>query len=638
METIPATEAKSTVQNVVSLREDRRPPAGPRAVDEGRAGSDKVLTTAAAPAVRREAAYSGTMQSGLPVDALKEFDRKLHAVFGRLNGGLAPSALMGTYLDWFMHLMVAPGKQVELAGQAIEAWVDHVAYAARCATGREEDPCRCALPQDNRFRAPEWQTYPFNVFAHGFLAVEQWWEAATTDVRGVSERHQAMATFSARQMLDTVAPSNFIATNPQVLARIRATAGASLARGFANLLEDQRRLVSGRPPAGTEAYRVGETVAVTPGKVVLRTPLAEIIQYSPVTAQVRPEPIVIVPAWIMKYYILDLSPKNSLVKYLTEQGFTVFMVSWKNPGSEDRDLGFDDYRLKGVLPAIDAATAITGAKKVHAVGYCLGGTLLSAAVAAMARDHDERLATVSFFAAQADFSEAGELRLFINESQVAFLEDMMWERGYLDARQMAGTFQLLRSNDLIWSRLVREYLLGERSTSIDIMAWNADTTRMPYRMHSEYLRQLFLNNDLAEGRFKVDGRPVSVDDIRIPIFAVGTELDHVAPWRSVYKFHYLADADTTFVLTNGGHNAGILSEPGHPHRRFRIATHRHDDRYVDPESWLAANPPRDGSWWPAWTDWLAERSGPPVAPPSLGLPGTEFAPLEPAPGRYVLMP
>ena len=255
----------------------------------------------------------------------------------------------------------------------------------------------------------------------------------------------------------------------------------------------------------------------------------------------------------------------------------------------------------------------------------------------MARDRDDRLASVSFFAAQADFTEAGELKLFINEAQVAFIEDMMWERGYLDSRQMAGTFQLLRSNDLIWSRVVREYLMGERSNSIDIMAWNADTTRMPFRMHSEYLRRLYLNDELAEGTFDVGGRPVSLHDIRVPIFAVGTEWDHVAPWRSVFKFHILADGDITFVLTNGGHNAGILSEPGHRGRHFRMATHRHGDRYVDPASWLEANPPRDGSWWPAWIAWLAERSGAPVAPPSLGLPGTVFAPLEPAPGRYVLM-
>ncbi|MGE4256780.1 MAG: PHA/PHB synthase family protein [Xanthobacteraceae bacterium] len=626
------------MKNVVSLRTEDRPSASPAPDGDPRAGSGNAQDTFAPRSVARRAATAGeTARQDLQLDALKAFDRKLHAVFGRLNGGLAPSAIIGAYVDWFTHLLVAPGKQVALAAEALDAAADHVAYTVRCLSGRGDDPCRCALPQDNRFRAPEWQTFPFNVYAHGFLAMEQWWEAATTDVRGVSGQHQAMTTFGARQMLDTVAPSNFVWSNPQVLARMRETGGGSLLQGFANWRDDQQRLFSGRSSAGTEAYRVGETVAVTPGRIVLRTPLAEIIQYAPATEQVRPEPVVIVPAWIMKYYILDLSPKNSLVKYLTEQGFTVFMVSWKNPGSEDRDVGFDDYRTQGILPAIEAATAITGSPKAHAVGYCLGGTLLAAAVAAMARDRDDRLASVSFFAAQADFTEAGELKLFINEAQVAFIEDMMWERGYLDSRQMAGTFQLLRSNDLIWSRVVREYLMGERSNSIDIMAWNADTTRMPFRMHSEYLRRLYLNDELAEGTFEVGGRPVSLHDIRVPIFAVGTEWDHVAPWRSVFKFHILADGDVTFVLTNGGHNAGILSEPGHRGRHFRMATHRHGDRYVDPASWLEANPPRDGSWWPAWIAWLAERSGAPVAPPSLGLPGTVFAPLEPAPGRYVLM-
>ena len=572
-----------------------------------------------------------------PLNSLQAFDRKLHAVFGRLTGGLAPSALAGAYLDWAVHLLVAPGKQAALAARAIDAAADHFAYAWRCQRGQGEHPCVCALPHDNRFRAPEWQSFPFNVYAHGFLAMEKWWEAATTGVRGVSERHQAMVTFGARQFLDTIAPTNFIATNPQVLAQTRATAGGNLIRGMSNWFDDLMRQASDRPPAGTEEYTVGKTVAVTPGKVVHRTRLAEIIQYAPTTERVRPEPLVIVPAWIMKYYILDLSPANSLVKYLTDQGFTVFMVSWKNPGSEDRDIGFNDYRTEGVLPAIEAATAITGSAKVHAVGYCLGGTLLAAAAAAMARDHDDRLASLTFLAAQADFTEAGELMLFINESQVAFLEDMMWERGYLDARQMAGAFQLLRSNDLIWSRVVREYLMGERSTQIDIMAWNADATRMPYRMHSEYLRSLFLNDDLSEGHFKVDGRPVSLHDIRVPIFAVGTEWDHVAPWRSVFKFHFLSDGETTFALTNGGHNAGILSEPGHPGRHFRVATQRHGDQYVDPETWIAANAPRPGSWWPAWTSWLSERSGAPVVPPTLGRTGSRFAPLDSAPGQYVLM-
>ena len=571
------------------------------------------------------------------VASTQDVDRAVRAGIARLTGGLAPSALAGVFFDWAVHLAASPGKRWELAGHAISAAVENLAFASRCARGVASDPCRCALPQDNRFRASEWQNFPFNVYAHSFLSMERWWEMATTGVRGVSKQHENAVTFTARQVLDTVAPSNFLLTNPTALARTISTHGTNLARGLSNLAEDLTRAGSGEPPAGSEAFKVGETVAVTPGKVVHRTPLAEIIQYVPVTDHVRPEPIVIVPAWIMKYYILDLSPANSLVKFLTGQGFTVFMISWKNPTSEDRDVGFDDYRTQGVIPAIEAATAITGAKRVHGVGYCLGGTLLAITAAAMARDEDDRLASLSFLAAQVDFAEAGELMLFINESQVAFLEDMMWERGYLDAKQMAGAFQLLRSNDLIWSRIVHDYLMGERSTPIDIMAWNADTTRMPYRMHSQYLRSLFLDNDLAGGRFKVDGRAITVHDIRVPVFAVGTEQDHVAPWRSVFKLHLLADADIAFALTNRGHNAGILSEPGHEHRHFRMAVHRHDEQYVDPETWLATNAPRGGSWWPAWSAWLAEKSHAPVAPPPLGRPDGKFAARQDAPGSYVLM-
>jgi poly[(R)-3-hydroxyalkanoate] polymerase subunit PhaC len=567
----------------------------------------------------------------------KDIDRAVRAGIARLSGGLAPSALAGIFFDWAVHLAASPGKQLELIEQAVNAAINNGKFAVDCAQGATRDPCRCALPQDNRFRAVEWQRFPFNVYVRSFFSIERWWEAATTGIRGVSRQHENAAAFAARQVLDTAAPSNFLWSNPAALARTFSTRGQNLLQGFANYADDLMRAAGGRGAAGFENFKVGESVAVTPGKVVHRTPLAEIIQYAPVTQHVRSEPIVIVPAWIMKYYILDLSPTNSLVKFLTEQGFTVFMISWKNPGSEDREAGFDDYRVQGLLAAIDAATAITGAKRVHAVGYCLGGTLLAMAAAAMARDRDDRLASLSLLAAEIDFTEAGELNLFINESQVAFLEDMMWARGYLEARQMAGAFQLLRSNDLIWSRVVRDYLMGERSTPIDIMAWNADATRMPFRMHSEYLRSLFLNNDLAEGRFKTDGRAITIDDIRVPIFALATEHDHVAPWRSVFKVHLLADTDVTFALTSGGHNAGVVSEPGHAHRHFRIALHRHGDRYVDPDEWLATNPLRQGSWWPAWVAWLAQRSGELVAPPALGQEQGRYVALADAPGSYVLM-
>ncbi len=322
---------------------------------------------------------------------------------------------------------------------------------------------------------------------------------------GVTPHHEEVVSFVARQLLDIYAPSNNPFTNPEVLERIRKTGGRNLIDGYNNWREDMRRQIQGEPPVGAENFVPGQDVAVTPGKVVYRNHLIELIQYSPTTKEVHAEPLLIVPAWIMKYYILDLSPHNSMVKYLTEQGFTVFAISWRNPVADDHDLSLDDYRSMGVMEALDAISAICPDQKIHAAGYCLGGTLLSIAASAMARDGDDRLASISLLAAQTDFSEPGELALFIDHSQMHFLDSIMWNRGFLSADEMAGAFQLLRSNDLLWSRLVHEYMMGERAPMFDIMAWNADTTRMPYRMHSEYLQKLYINNDLANGRFMVDG-------------------------------------------------------------------------------------------------------------------------------------
>ena len=564
-------------------------------------------------------------------------DRSLHAATARLTAGVSPAALAQAYSDWAVHITFAPGKRIQLLHKAARKAVRFANYLQRFGTqGEQTEACIEPLPQDHRFADEAWRKWPFNFIYQGFLLQQQWWYNATTGIRGVSKQHEEVVAFASRQLLDMVAPSNFPLTNPTILLRTISTGGLNLAKGWQNFIEDADRAISGKRPVGAESFVVGRDVAKTPGKVVYRNRLIELIQYAPATATVRPEPILIVPAWIMKYYILDLSPHNSLVKYLTEQGFTVFMISWKNPGPDERDMGMEEYRTLGVMDALDAVNAIVPDRKVHAVGYCLGGTLMSIAAAAMARDGDERFATLTLFAAQADFTEAGEIMLLIDESQISFLEDMMWEQGFLDSRQMAGAFQMLRSNDLIWSRLVHDYLLGERETMTDLMAWNADATRMPYRMHSQYLRKLFLDNDLAEGRFLAGGKPISLTDIRTPIFAVGTERDHVAPWHSTYKINLQVETEVTYLLTKGGHNAGIVSEPGHAGRAFRLRTKMPGDRYLDPERFYEEASRRDGSWWPEWVSWLQSHSGAPTTPPAIGAPQSGYPQLAEAPGAYVL--
>ncbi len=563
-------------------------------------------------------------------------DRMLHAGMGKVFG-LSPASLGLAYADWLTHLALAPGKQAELVRSAWDKGALLSAFMRCQVLGHDHAAC-CAepMPQDRRFTDEGWQQWPYSFYEQMFLRAEQWWQEAT-DVRGITQHHAAVRPFMARQTLDMFSPLNFPLTNPRVVKATAEQGGFNFFRGAQNFMGDWLRLATGQPAAGMEKFKVGDNIAVTKGKVVYQNRLIELIQYEPATKDVYAEPVLIVPAWIMKYYILDLSPENSLVKYLVEQGHTVFMISWKNPRAEDRDLGFENYLQLGVMEALEAINAIVPAQKIHLAGYCLGGTLAAIAAAALAQDDGESLKSLTLFTTQVDFEEAGELLMFTDESQLAWLEDTMWEKGYLDAKQMAGTFQMLRSRDLIWSRIVENYMLGERRPPNDLMAWNADATRMPYKMHSEYLRSLFLNNDLSEGRFEIGGKPVALSDIRTPVFAVSTQRDHVAPWRSVYKIHLFADTDITFVLASGGHNAGIVSEPGHPRRTYQIASQKSTDKYLPPDDWVADTPSHDGSWWIEWQKWLAGYSGEKVKSPSMGASKKGYKPLRDAPGEYVLM-
>lgn len=554
----------------------------------------------------------------------EDLDRMSRALISHFTGGQSPSAPFEDWANWAMHLMRAPGRQLELANDASSAMMTAI-------TGTLGGDGHVAEPGDHRWDHAGWTLPPFAALKQTQLAAEAVWDAATDPTRGSDPAAARRVRFMGKQVLDAVAPSNNPALNPEVIEATVAHNGGNLVAGARHFGEDLARMAKGDRPES--AYVVGRNIACTPGKVVFRNHLFELIQYAPATDTVHPEPILIVPAWIMKYYILDLSPENSMIRYLVGQGFTVFAISWVNPGPELADVSLDDYRHDGVMAALDVISQIVPNQKVHATGYCLGGTILSIAAATMARDGDDRLASISLLAAQTDFSEAGELLLFVDESQVSFLEDMMWERGVLDSSQMAASFQALRDRDLIWGRMLSRYWLGRDMPDADMLAWNADATRMPARMHSEYLRALFLENRLTAGRFAVDGKVIALGDIHAPMFVVGTEKDHIAPWHSVYKAKLFTDNDLRFALTSGGHNGGIVSPPG-KRRHYRIGHRTPDALYMDPDTWFATHDPVEGSWWEPWSAWLAEHSGAASAPPpEIGRPGTE--PLAEAPGTYV---
>ncbi|NOD97198.1 alpha/beta fold hydrolase [Ruegeria sp. HKCCD6228] len=570
-----------------------------------------------------------------PPHPYEKLDRATRAALARATAGVSPHSIMATWMDWALHLGRSPGRQLELteraARDAAKLWV----YASEMATGAKATPPFQPRKQDHRFNAPGWQKAPFSLWQQAFLSAQDWWQAATDEMPGIAPRDAERAQFQIRQALDLVSPSNFPWSNPEIINRTFQTGGRNLIEGAAHFLEDVAHTITQQHEPAPQGYEIGKDIAATPGRVVYRNALFELIQYTPRTKRVQAEPILFVPAWIMKYYVLDLSPENSMVRYLVEQGFTVFMISWVNPTADQADLSLEDYRLNGVMAAIEAIEKIVPGQKIHANGYCLGGTLLAIAAAVMQRDGDDRLASVTLMAAQVDFAEAGELLLFIDDSQVAFVEDLMWLQGYLDRPQMTRTFTTIRAEDLIYARAVRRYFLGEDDLPTDLTVWNNDTTRMPARMHSEYLRGLFLENRLSAGRFSVEGRVVALKDIRVPMFVVGTESDHIAPWRSVYKIRLFTDGDLTFVLTNGGHNGGILSEPGHKHRHYRLGHRPADALYTSPDEWFESAEEKQGSWWPAMVDWIKDRSSGETAPPPMGGRRRGAENLLKAPGSYI---
>lgn len=556
-------------------------------------------------------------------DFFYHINKLYQANLGKITMGMSPAVIGTAHCAWLLQLAQSPGHLLALAFYPIlhtdEFWA-HLLCDKQPAQG-----------QDVRFHKENWQLMPWRLYAEVFLQIEEWMCHATREVPGLSKRSERTVSFCIRQLLDALSPSNFVMTNPDLFYETIRCGGINLIQGTEIAVEHMLRRLAGLPPPGAGKFKPGKNVAITPGKVVFTNHLIELIQYEPKTETVFKEPILILPAWIMKYYILDLSPGNSLVKWLVEQGHTVFIVSWRNPDEKDRDLGMDDYYRLGAMAAIDAVSNILPKAKIHLMGYCLGGTLAMITAAAMARDKDNRLKSLSLLAAQGDFTKAGELMLFITESEIAFLKNMMWEKGYLDPKHMAGSFQMLRTYDLIWSKMIDDYMTGKKRGMIDLLAWNADATRMPYKMHTEYLEKLFLQNDFAEGHFRVEDEMVAPRNVHLPIFSVSTEHDHIAPWESVYKIHLMMHTDITFVLASGGHNAGIVSEPNHPGRYYSILESKKNMPYLGPKKWLAKAKKREGSWWLAWHEWLVDNSSQRrVSPPKLD------SSLPSAPGRYVM--
>jgi polyhydroxyalkanoate synthase len=591
--------------------------------------------------------YRDDLQT-LAHESAMALNRTAHANTAKLTAGLSPVALTLAYGDWLLNLMSSPGTHAWLLTTAQQRALEAVSSTLYDqpldgAPNERIEPTGAHAASDERFASTEWQQWPYRGIARGFMAWDRWCRDATR-LPGMAPHHVDMVGFYTGQILDMLAPSNS-PLSPAVARTMVASGGQNLLQGTRHLIEDWRRLHDTSAAAAEPIeYLPGRDVAITPGKVVYRNDLIELIQYTPTTEEVYAEPVLIIPSWIMKFYILDLSPHNSMVRYLVSQGHTVFIVSWRNPDASDSLLSMDDYLKLGVLDALAAIKQRIPDTDVHAAGYCLGGTLLAIAAAALSRPGSVQdgeqlpaLKSVSLLAAQVDFNEPGEMGVLIDPVQIRWLEDLMVEKGYLSGRQMAGSFQFLHARELVWSRGVREYLLGEREHPNDLMAWNADVTRMPATMHSEYLNSLFLRNDLAEGRYMVEGRAVSLLDLNMPLFAVGTEKDHVSPWPSVFKLHRLTEVELTFVLTSGGHNAGILSEPGHAHRSYRVRTSPAGSSRLPPQEWRSEATGHEGSWWMAWHEWLARRSSASLPANAPGRQPDKRTALCDAPGTYVFV-
>ena len=578
---------------------------------------------------------------GLDFARIAEQSRQIVADFmarhsERLNeGDVDPMNVSSAFFEMAAHMIANPAR---LAQAQMSLWQDHMAlwqHATERMMGVESEPLIEPHKDDRRFRDSEWnENLLFDYFKQSYLLTARWLHATVDDVEGLDRDTQHKIDFYTRQFVDAIAPTNFALTNPEVLRATQESHGENLIRGLQNLLDDLEK-GGGHGPAirmiDETAFKVGENIAIAPGKVIMRTDLAELIQYTPSTEQVYARPLLIVPPWINKYYILDLRPENSFIRWAVDQGFTVFVVSWANPGEALADKEFVDYMHEGPLAALDAIEQATGQRDVNTIGYCLGGTLLATTLAYMAAKKDTRIKAATFFTSLLDFTEAGDLRVFVDEDQIASLEKQMAEKGYLEAEAMARTFNMLRANDLIWSFVTNNYLLGRDPLPFDLLYWNSDSTRMPAKMHSFYLRRMYMENLLAKpGGISLDGVPIDLGKVKIPTYILAAKEDHIAPWTACYAATHLMSGPTRFILAASGHVAGVINPPVKAKYGYQTG----ETEGLAAQDWLDAAEAYDGSWWPDWAAWLKPRSGKKV---SARTPGDgKLKALADAPGDYIL--
>jgi polyhydroxyalkanoate synthase len=544
-----------------------------------------------------------------------------------------PLNIGNAFMEMTTRLMANPAKLVQAQ---IGFWQDYMSLwqsTARRMVGIETPAVIDSDPKDRRFKDEAWKDNEvFDFIKQSYLLSARFVQDVVTEVEGLEPATAQKVDFYSRQFVDAMSPSNFLFTNPEVLRKTAETGGENLIKGLNNLLSDLERGKGNLRISMTDmdAFKIGENVAVTPGKVIYQNDLMQLIQYNPTTEKVLKRPLLIVPPWINKFYILDLRPRNSFVRWATAQGHTVFIVSWVNPDEKLAEKNFEDYMKEGILDALSAIEAATGETAINAIGYCLGGTLLSATLSYMTAHGDDRIKSATFFVTLMDFRESGELNVFIDEEQLKMLEDKMNKRGYLEGSEMATTFNMLRANDLIWSFVVNNYLLGNDAFPFDLLYWNSDSTRMPARMHSFYLRNMYQDNKLAEPNgITLAGTPIDLRKVKVPAYFISTREDHIAPWRATYRGTHLLGGENRFVLAASGHIAGVVNPPEGGKYSHWINLDLPDD----PEDWFKGATEMAGSWWPDWHRWISAQDKRQV---KARVPGDgRLAPIEDAPGAYV---